>query len=146
MIAFLKRWLITALAVAVAAKIVSGISYDHLEDLLWAALLLGVLNAVVRPIMMVLSLPLVIGTLGLFILVINALMFYLVGHVLKGFHVSSFWDAFWGSLIVSVVSLVLNALTKSDNSRAQFRFHRKPPQAPPPPPSSDDTKGPIIDV
>ena len=141
MSAFLKRWLITTLAVLVAAEVVPGIHFDSARGLIIATLLLGVLNAFVRPILVVLSLPLLMFSLGLFLLVINALLLWWVGH-LKEFHVDSFWAAFWGSLLISIVSLVLNTLTKSGDSRAQFR---RPPSSPPPPPPPPG-QGPVIDV
>src|ERR1700679_2474397 len=110
MVSFLKRWLITTVAVWLAASIVHGIHYTK-PGLFLAALLLGILNAFVRPIMVVLTLPLLIFTLGLFILVINALLLWWVGHILgDNFIVDSFGSAFWGSLIISIVSLVLNSL------------------------------------
>lgn len=138
--AFLKRSLITGLAVILAAKIVPGINFSP-EGLILATLLLGILNAFVRPIMVVLTLPLLIFTLGLFILVINALLLYWVGHILgQDFTVDSFGSAFWGSLIISLVSLVLNSLTKSGDSRIQVQSGK-----PPPPPVKDDG-GPIIDI
>src|SRR5665213_1089595 len=139
---FVKRWLITAVAVGVAANIVSGIDYQTLSGLVLAALLLGILNAFVRPVLVVLALPLLIFTLGLFLLVINALRLYWVGHLLNPYvHVDSFGSAFWGSLIVSVISLVLNSLTKSGDSRIQFRPGKPAPRPPP-----EDGGGPIIDV
>jgi putative membrane protein len=137
---FLKRWLITTLSVWVAASIVPGI-HSSPPGLLLAALALGLLNAFVRPVMVVLSLPLVIITLGLFMLVINALLLWSVGSVLKDFHVDSFWSAFWGSLIISLTSLVLNSLTKSGSSRVEFRAGKPPPRRPP-----GDDGGPVIDV
>ena len=139
---FLKRWLITAVAVAVAANIVSGIDYHTPSGLILAALLLGILNAFVRPVLVVLALPLLIFTLGLFLLVINALLLYWVGHLLSPyFQVDSFGSAFWGSLIVSIISLVLNSLTKSGDSRIQFRPGKPLPRPPP-----GDDGGPVIDV
>ncbi|MGO8696421.1 MAG: phage holin family protein [Limisphaerales bacterium] len=139
LISFLKRWLITMVAVMLAASIVRGIHYTT-GGLLIATLLLGLLNAFVRPIMLVLSLPLLVFTLGLFILVINALLLYWVGHILRDFHVDSFWAAFWGSLIISIVSMLLNTLTKGGGPRVEL--HRGRPR--PPPPSDDG--GPVIDV
>lgn len=138
---FLKRTLITGLAVLLAAKVV-GISYTP-EGLILATVLLGVLNAFVRPVMVILSLPLLIFTLGLFVLVINALLLWLVGRLLKGdFNVESFTTAFWGSLIISFVSMVLNALTKSGDGSTTIHFHRgKPPPGPP-----KDGGGPVINV
>jgi putative membrane protein len=136
---FLKRSVITGLAVILAAKIVTGISYTP-GGLILATLLLGILNAFVRPVMVVLTLPLLIFTLGLFVLVINTLLLRWVGLLLQPyFIVDSFAAAFWGSLIVSVVSLVLNSLTKSGDSRIQF--HRGKPPHPP-----KDDGGPVIDI
>jgi len=140
MMSFLKRTVITGLAVVLAAKIVAGITCTP-EGLILATLLLGILNAVVRPIMIVLALPLLIFTLGLFILVINTLLLRAVGYLLQpSFIVDSWGSAFWGSLIISIVSLVLNSLTKSGDSQIHFH-HGKPP---PPPPKDDG--GPVIDI
>ncbi|HEX3716758.1 MAG TPA: phage holin family protein [Verrucomicrobiae bacterium] len=141
LLSFLKRWLITAVAVALAAQIVPGVVYQTPMGLVLAALLLGLLNAFVRPVMLLLSLPLLIFTLGLFILVINALLLYAVGHMLKDFHVESFGAAFWGSLIISIISLVLNSLTKTSGDRIQIR-RGVPPRRPP----DDKDDGPVIDV
>jgi putative membrane protein len=109
---FLQTWLINTLAVLMAVYLVKGIHYEKPLDLVVASLLLGVLNAVFRPILLLLALPLLIFTLGLFILVINALLLYFVGNLLRPhFIVDTFWDAFWGALIISLVSVVLGALT-----------------------------------
>ena len=137
---FLKRTVITGLAVVLAAKIVSGITCTP-GGLILATLLLGILNAIVRPIMVVLALPLLIFTLGLFILVINTLLLRWVGYLLQpSFTVDSFGSAFWGSLIISIVSLVLNSLTKSGDSRIQFHQGKPPPRPP------KDDGGPVIDI
>jgi putative membrane protein len=140
---FIKRWLVTAVAVALAAQIVPGIVCPTPTGLILAALLLGLLNAFVRPVMLLLSLPLLIFTLGLFILVINAVLLYAVGHALRDFHVDSFAAAFWGSLIISIVSLALNSLTKG-NGGATFEIRRG--KAPPRRPPDDPGNGPVIDV
>lgn len=137
---FLQRWIINTLAVLVATQIVRGIHYDTVGSLIIATLVLGILNTFVRPLMMLLSLPLLLMTLGLFMLVINALLLYFVGQLLKGFHVDRFWSAFWGALIISIVSVFLNTITGTGNSRIEFR--RK---------NSSDSKGdrgdgPVIDV
>ncbi len=138
---FIKRWLITTLAVLVASNTVRGIKYDDLTSLFLASLLLGIFNAILRPILFFLSLPLLLVTLGLFTLVINAALLYLVGWVLKGFHVASFSSAFWGSLTISIFSIITNVIIGKD-----------PKAVPPPPasntrrPPSDDGGGPIIDV
>jgi putative membrane protein len=121
---------------------VSGIHYDTYVGLFLASLLLGILNAFVRPVMIVLSLPLLLFTLGLFMLVINALLLYFVGALLKPFHVDSFGAAFLGALIISVVSMIVNWLLGSSNARIQI--DRRPP--PPPPGAPPGGSGPIIDV
>lgn len=138
---FIQRWVITTLAVLVAANVLQGIHYDNSQGLIIATLLLGLLNAFVRPIMMLLSLPLLVLTLGLFTLVINALLLYFVGQM-KDFHVDSFGAAFKGALIISLVSIVLNSLTGTGSSRVRFQRGQA---APPPPPRKDDD-GPVIDV
>ena len=104
MAGFLIRTLITAVGLAVAAWIVPGISVSGPGTLLLAALLMGLVNAFVRPFAVVLTLPLTILTLGLFLLVVNAAMFGLVAWLLEGFVVSGFFAALFGWLIVSFVS------------------------------------------
>jgi len=142
LVSFLKRWLITAVAVALAAQLVSGITCTTPAGLILAALLLGLLNAFIRPVMLLLSLPLLIFTLGLFVLVINAFLLYAVGHVFKDFHVASFGAAFWGSLVISIVSLALNMLTKGSGPVFEIRRGKAPPRRPP----DDQGGGPVIDV
>jgi putative membrane protein len=138
---FLQRWAINTLGVLVAANVVGGIHYDTYLGLFLASLLLGILNAFVRPIMIVLALPLLLFTLGFFILVINALLLYFVGTLLNSFHVDSFGAAFFGALIVSIVSMLVNWLLGTNEARIQVTRRRGPP--PPAPPGGG---GPIIDV
>ena len=108
---FLVRLLINAAALWVATHIVQGIAYQgHWASLLAVALVFGVLNASVRPLIKVLTFPLLILTLGLFTFVINALMVLLVAKLVPGFAVRGFWSALLFSLIVSVVVSFLNAL------------------------------------
>ena len=138
---FLQRWLINTLAVLVTVVLLRGhIRYQETVDLFIASLLLGILNAFIRPIMMLVALPFLILTLGLFTLVINAALLYLV-HWLMGAHfeVDTFGWAFLGALIISVVSVMLNILTGTSNARLSVR--RGPP---PSKPSGGD--GPVIDV
>lgn len=138
---FLQRWAITTLAVLVAVAIVPGIGYNTPLDLFVASLLLGILNAFLRPVMLLIALPLVIYTLGLFVLIVNGLVFYFVGALLKGFHVTGFWPAFWGALIVSLVSFAVNTLTGTGHSRVEFKWRRRPPGS-----DRDNDNGPVIDV
>ena len=139
---FLQRWAVNTLGVLVAANVVSGIHYESYLGLFLASLLLGILNAFVRPIMIVLALPLLIVTLGFFILVINALLLYFVGSLLKPFHVDTFGAAFIGALIVSIVSMVVNWLLGTNETR--IRVTRRGNR--PPPPDGGGGSGPIIDV
>ena len=139
---FIQRWVISTLAVLVATHILRPrIDYVSWKDLVIATLVLGLLNSFLRPILMLLSLPLLIFTLGLFTLVINALLLLLVSALLQpGFVVRDFASAFWGALIISVVSLLLNSITGSGNARVSVR-RGKPPGKP-----DDDKGGPVIDV
>jgi putative membrane protein len=112
------RLLMNAAALWVAIRFVPGISFDgDWRLLLLVALVFGVLNASVRPILTLLSLPLLILTLGLFTFVLNALMLWLTGAVSDalglGFHVAGFWPAFLGALVVSLVSLLLSTFISS---------------------------------
>jgi len=141
--AFVQRWLISTVAVLVATYILRDrITYGTWVDLLVATLVLGLLNGFLRPLLMLLSLPLLIVTLGLFTIVINAVLLLLVSALLGGkhFHVDGFWSAFWGALIISVVSLLLNSLTGTGDARVSMR------RGGPPKKSDDDKDGPVIDV
>lgn len=106
MAGFFVRVLITSLGLGLAAVLVPGVSINGTLTLVVAALLLGVVNAIVRPVLVVLTLPLTILTLGLFLLVINAAMFGLVAAMLDEFHVSGFFAACFGALIVSLTSML----------------------------------------
>ena len=139
---FLQSWVINTLAVLVAVAILpKHITYTDWGDLVIASLLLGILNAFVRPILMLIALPLLIFTLGLFTLVINALLLYLVGSLMHPhFNVDSFRYAFVGAIIISVVSISLNVLT--GNARVNVQ-RRGPPKGPGGPGGGN---GPVIDV
>ena len=106
MTGFLVRAIIVAVGLWLATAWVQGISIDSPSTLILAGLLLGVVNSIVRPIAIVLTLPMTILTLGLFLLVINAGMVALVAWMLPGMHVASFAAAFWTALLVSVVSII----------------------------------------
>ena len=115
----LIRLVITAVALWVAVKLVGGITYeDGFLGLLGVALIFGLVNAFIRPLIRTLTCPLLLLTLGLFTLVINALMLWLAsaisGYLGIDFRVAGFWPALWGSIIVSVVSVVLSIFVKDD--------------------------------
>ena len=106
---FLIQWAVTALSLWVASYLFKGLRFDGTGSLVVAALVLGFANALVKPLLIVLTFPLTLLTLGLFLLVINALMLLLVAKLVEGFKVDGFWTAVWASLFISVLSLVLGA-------------------------------------
>ncbi|MCJ0765575.1 phage holin family protein [Variovorax terrae] len=107
---FLTHWAITALSLWVASYLFSGLKFDSTASLVVSALLLGFANAIVKPLLIVLTLPLTLLTFGLFLLVINALMIMLVAALVRGFKVSGFWTAFFASIFISLLSIVIGSL------------------------------------
>lgn len=128
----LVRWLVLALGVALAAAVVPGIHYDTGWTLAVVVVLLSFCNAVLKPLLMLFTLPFIILTLGIGVWLINAFLFLIVGRLVDGFHVSGFGSALLGAAIVSVTTMVVNRLIAS------------PPPTPPkgPPAAKDD----VIDV
>jgi len=106
----LAVWIINALALLLVAYLLHGIHINGFGSALIAALVLGLVNTLVRPVLVILTLPVTILTLGLFIFIINALLFLFVGNVLAGFHVASFGTALLGSVQYSVISWLLSSL------------------------------------
>ena len=121
---FLVRVLLNALAILLAGAIVPGIEVDGLLPALAAGVALGLVNAVIRPVLLILTLPITLVTLGLFILVLNGLCFWLVSAFVPGFHVAGFWSAVGGALLVSVVSWVGTAFV-SDRGRVEVITQRE---------------------
>ena len=107
----------------VASSIIHGIRYDSIASLLGAALLLGILNAFLRPVLLILSAPLILLTLGFFIFVVNAIMLLLVPSIVWGFHVESFGSAFWGAIVISIVSWLLSAFFRGSDGRVHVLTH-----------------------
>lgn len=123
MTAFLIRWLVTTIAVFAAEKIIPGIHCQSAGALLGASLLLGIINAFVRPILLLLSIPFIILTMGLFILVVNALMLMLVAQIIPSFGVDGFWSAFFGSIVISFVSWILSSFFRSSDGKFHTITH-----------------------
>ena len=121
----LIRWIVQALALGLTAYVFEGIAILRPTALFVASLLIGILNAFVRPILVFLTLPLTIVTLGFFILVINALLFWLAASVVDGFHVSGFWAAMGGTIVMSIVSFLLNLMIGDEGKVAVVNFHDK---------------------
>jgi putative membrane protein len=122
---FLLHWFIIAVALAIAAHVVPGIQISSAASLVVAALVLGFVNAVIRPVLVLLTLPITVVTLGLFYLVVNALAFGLAAALVPGFQVASLGSAIWGALVVGLVSWLVGWL---------LRAAQEPPPPPPPGP------------
>lgn len=120
---FLWRWAVTTLAVMIASAMLRGIRFDSIGALIGAALLLGIFNAFLRPVLLILSAPLILLTLGFFILVVNGLMLLLVPTLIGGFHVDSFGSAFWGAIVISIVSWLLSAFFRGSDGRVHVLTH-----------------------
>ncbi|MEK6526852.1 MAG: phage holin family protein [Nitrospirota bacterium] len=124
----LIRFVVTGTAVLLAGEIVPGIEVESPSAGIAAVILLALLNALVRPVLYLLSLPFIILTLGLFMVIINALLLELVSFLVKGFHLAGFWPAVWGAVLISAVSSILN-LWISEEGRVEIVIHRpKPPR------------------
>lgn len=104
------QWFLSAGALLLVANLFSGVQVHSLSSALWAALILGLLNAVLRPVLVVLTLPVTMVTLGLFLLVVNGLVFWLASGLLGGLQASGFWAAVWGALLYSACGLVIDSL------------------------------------
>ena len=124
---FLIRVVVNALAIWLAMEIVPGIQARSATAVIAAALVLGLVNAVVRPVLLVLTLPLTLVTLGLFLFVLNALCLWLTSAIVPGFEVRGFWPAFWGALIVSALSWIVNGFI-SDRGRVVVITERERPE------------------
>jgi len=105
---FILRFIVTGVAVLVASEIITGIRIDSLASGIVGVLILAILNALVRPILYLLSAPFIVVTLGLFMLVINGFLLEVVSFLVKGFHVEGFWPAVGGAVIISLVSGLMN--------------------------------------
>ena len=110
MLSLLARWLLNAAALLLVAYLYPGVAVETFFAALIAALVLGLVNAVVRPILVLLTLPVTILTLGLFLFVINALLFWLVAEIVQGFRVTGFGAALVGSILYSLITLVTSWL------------------------------------
>ena len=121
---FFVRVLVNILAIILAASVIRGIRLDGVLPAIAAGVLLGLVNAVVRPVLLILTLPITLVTLGLFLLVLNGFCLWLVASVIKGFHVDGFWSAMLGALVVSALSWIVTALV-SDSGRVVLITRRR---------------------
>ncbi len=123
---FFIQWGITAISLWGASLLFNGIRFSSTSALIISALLLGFANAVLRPLLVILTLPLTLLSLGFFLLVINALMLLLVAKIVSGFKISGFWTAFLASLFISILSMALGSLAPN----AETTVYRLPQHAP----------------
>lgn len=120
------RWALNAVALMLVPELVTSLQVDSYSAALISALLLGLVNALIRPLLILVTLPITLLTLGLFTLVINAFLFWMVARFVTGFHVPDFATAFWGALLYSLLTwLVSLALADSRESVVQVRFRRR---------------------
>ena len=119
---FLLHWGITALSLWAASLLFKGLKFDNAPSLIISALLLGFANAIIKPLLFVLTLPLTLLTFGFFVLVINALMILLVARLVKGFKVSGFWTAFFASIFISLLSVVIGAFVTAGTPETEIRM------------------------
>jgi len=124
MIGILLRMALVALGLYIASTIVPGVVFDSLRTLALAALILAAVNAVVRPVVIVLTLPLTLVTLGLFIFVVNAILFWGVSLALPGFHLANFWSALLGSIVVSLTSGIGTAFIGHRGRVERYRYRK----------------------
>jgi putative membrane protein len=120
----LIRWIINALALLLISQLIQGIQVESVLAAFVAAAVLGVINAVLRPILLILTFPITIITLGLFVFFINGFMLYLAGQLVKGFYVHGFWASIFGAIFLSLISWLANAFI-SDQGRIEYiEVHR----------------------
>lgn len=122
----LVRWVVLALGVMLATKIVPGIACEDGPTLLAVVLLLSFFNAILKPLLVLFTLPFILFTLGLGVVLINALLFLFVGELVQGFVVNGFWSALGGSLVVSLTNVIVSVLTRSTARPKRPPRTRKP--------------------
>lgn len=120
MVSFFIKWLANTIALFVVIHTIAGVSASNWQVVIIAAFVIGLLNAFLRPVLILLTLPFTIFSLGLFTLIINAFMFYLASKFVIGFTVAGFWSAFWAALLFSVLSFIMNL---AFTPKISFRSH-----------------------
>ncbi|MCS6243386.1 MAG: phage holin family protein [Opitutus sp.] len=125
-LALLVRWSVLALGVTIATRVIPGIHYDSLGTLVAVVALLSLFNAVLKPLLLLFSLPFIVLTLGIGVLFINALLFLLVGELVNGFSVDTFWHAMGGALIVSLTNMIVSLFIGKPRTAAGGGVPRPP--------------------
>jgi len=122
------RVLITGIAVFLAVMIVPGLQVDSFPAGIAVVLVLTILNLLVRPVLLMLTLPLIVLSLGLFLIVVNALLLELTAYLVTGFSVTGFWPAVGGSVVISLVTMILNIWTSDRSPTERRSFPQRPPK------------------
>jgi putative membrane protein len=125
----LKQWIIIALGVSLASILIDGIQFESATSLVLVVLFISVLNVFLKPVLVLFGLPFIVMTMGVGLILINALIFALVGTLVPGFHVLGFWPAFWGALLVSLVSIIVNTLFSRPKVSFTFVSSRRAPKS-----------------
>jgi len=119
---WLVRWFLNALILLLVSYIVPGVSFSGTWSLLLTAIFLGLINALIRPILIFLTLPINILTLGFFTLIVNALMFWLASTIVKGFEIRDFWSAFWGALVYWILVMIVDSFGEKRNKTLKAKI------------------------
>ena len=130
---FLLKWLVNIFALLAVVSIIKGIQIDNWQTAAWAALILGLVNAFLKPFIILFTLPINIFSLGLFTLIINGFLLFFVSKIVEGFSIGSFWSAFWGALFFSIISFSLSLFISSTGKISYAsRSDYQPPYNQPP--------------
>ena len=122
---YIIRWLINAVGLLIVSKTMESIEIDGLLTAVVAAAVIGIINTFLRPILIILTLPINVLTLGLFTLVINGLIFYFVGNIVEGFQVTGYLAAFLGALILSIINVLASLLIGMGKGKAFINIQRR---------------------
>lgn len=122
---WLIRWLLNTFVLLLVAYLLPGVSFSTFWSALITSAIFGLINATIRPLMLILTLPINFLTLGLFTLIINALMFWLASTIVKGFYVADFTSAFWGALFYWLIVVMINFLSEEDNKPKRIKARRR---------------------
>ena len=122
---YIIRWLVNAVGLLIVSKIMQSIEIDGIMTAIVAAAVIGLINIFLRPLLLILTLPINILSLGLFTLVINGLIFYFVGSIVEGFHVTGFLAAFLGALILSIINVLATFLIGMGKGKAFIHIQRR---------------------
>lgn len=121
---FLLKWLVNIFTLLAVVSIIKGIEIDHWQTAVLAALVLGLVNAFLKPFIILFTLPINVFSLGFFTLVINGLMLFFVSKMVEGFNITGFWSAFWGALLFSIISFILSLIVGSSGKISYYPVYR----------------------